>query len=328
MAQQRCTVSCSHPNGRPDRRSARASGKSALTSPPGQSTDRPFGRPALMPCARPGDRSPNAHVHRVDGAQETSSVSITVRSRQRHPRREASSQSQGSLTRQPSHRRRHQCSRTPAGNRLVVWPSCSALLVALPGRSCRPPARARTLRPTAPSAVVPAALQGRRRPRQPRRPPPRHAGARAARLPARLRRTRRRLPGQPQPPFRTPAAPFRSPSTTSRSRGARCPSRRVSAPIYHRPPALKANGERLDWNRRRHAPPRYVIVGEVPGVGNRYSVVHGKSTTPPPVPGVTVTYLVRTAERSSRWSNPVKVSYPAAPTAPTPDASERRATKN
>ena len=47
-------------------------------------------------------------------------------------------------------------------------------------------------------------------------------------------------------------------------------------------------------------------------------MVHGTSATPPPVPGVTVTYLVRTAEHSSRWSNAVKVAYPPAPTSPTP----------
>jgi hypothetical protein len=101
------------------------------------------------------------------------------------------------------------------------------------------------------------------------------------------------------------------------ARAARAARHGAVSSLYHRPPELRASGEKLEWNRVAHAS-SYVIVAEVPGVGNRYSVVHGKSTTPPPVPGVTVTYLVRTAERSSRWSDPVKVTYPDAPSAPTP----------
>jgi len=84
-------------------------------------------------------------------------------------------------------------------------------------------------------------------------------------------------------------------------------------------PRLHGNGYELYWT----AEPRiaaYVLVAEVPGQANRYSVIHGTSATPPPVPGVIVTYLVRTAARGSRWSNPIKVGYPAAPPeqAPTP----------
>jgi hypothetical protein len=86
---------------------------------------------------------------------------------------------------------------------------------------------------------------------------------------------------------------------------------------YSRPPALRASGYKLNWTSVPRAR-GYVLVAEVPGQGNRYSVVHGTSATPPPVPGVTVTYVIRTAERTSHWSNPVKVTYPAAPPAPTP----------
>ncbi len=86
---------------------------------------------------------------------------------------------------------------------------------------------------------------------------------------------------------------------------------------YSQTPVLKASGYKLTWT----AIPRvngYVLVAEVPGQENRYSVVHGTSATPPPVPGVTVTYVVRTAEHSSHWSNAVKVAYPSAPSTPTP----------
>ncbi len=84
-----------------------------------------------------------------------------------------------------------------------------------------------------------------------------------------------------------------------------------------RVPVLRANGYRLNWSAIRRATD-YVLVSEVPGEANRYSVLGANSATPPPVPGVTVTYMVRTAWRNSQWSNPVRVSYPAAPPAPIP----------
>jgi hypothetical protein len=85
-------------------------------------------------------------------------------------------------------------------------------------------------------------------------------------------------------------------------------------------PTLKASGVKLSWSAIAHAS-SYVLASEVPGQGDRYAVSHTNSATPPPVPGVTVTYMVRTAERSSHWSNAVKVTYPAAaPTAPTAPA--------
>jgi hypothetical protein len=82
-------------------------------------------------------------------------------------------------------------------------------------------------------------------------------------------------------------------------------------------PTLHANGYRLDWTAKRHAA-GYVLVSLVPGQDARYALSRTNSATPPPVPGVTVTYLVRTAARSSRWSNAVKVTYPPAPPPPTP----------
>jgi hypothetical protein len=85
-------------------------------------------------------------------------------------------------------------------------------------------------------------------------------------------------------------------------------------------PTLKVGGVKLSWSAIARAS-SYVLASEVPGQGARYAVSHTNSATPPPVPGVTVTYMVRTAERSSHWSNAVKVTYPAAaPTAPTTPA--------
>jgi hypothetical protein len=88
-------------------------------------------------------------------------------------------------------------------------------------------------------------------------------------------------------------------------------------------PTLKTSGVKLSWSAIAHAS-SYVLASEVPGQGERYAVSHTNSATPPPVPGVTVTYMVRTAERSSHWSNAVKIAYPAAapssPTTPAPPA--------
>jgi hypothetical protein len=103
---------------------------------------------------------------------------------------------------------------------------------------------------------------------------------------------------------------------TSAERGLAARARHAGR-SYGRAPQLKASGYKLSWT----APSRvnsFVVVADVPGQGYRYSIVHGTSVTPPPVPGVTVTYLVRTASRSSHWSNTVKVDYPSVPSAPTP----------
>ena len=62
----------------------------------------------------------------------------------------------------------------------------------------------------------------------------------------------------------------------------------------------------------------YVLVSAVPGQPYHYTYVRGSSATPPPVPGRPSAYAVRAAASSSHWSNIVKVTYPAAPPAPTP----------
>jgi hypothetical protein len=82
-------------------------------------------------------------------------------------------------------------------------------------------------------------------------------------------------------------------------------------------PTLRAEGDRLRWTWIRHAR-GYVLVTSVAGQPSQYTLVSRSSSTPPPVPGQTVTYAVRTAASSSRWSNIIKITYPAAPPAPTP----------
>jgi hypothetical protein len=103
---------------------------------------------------------------------------------------------------------------------------------------------------------------------------------------------------------------------TSAERGLAARARRAGRSYGHAP-QLKASGYKLSWGGPARAN-SFVLVADVPGQGYRYSVVHGTSATPPPVPGVTVTYLVRTASHSSHWSNITKITYPSVPSAPTP----------
>ena len=102
------------------------------------------------------------------------------------------------------------------------------------------------------------------------------------------------------------------------ARRARRPrSRGAVSSVVGRAPALRVNGYKLDWNAVS-AGHGYIVVSAVTGQPYQYSYVRGRSMTPPPVPGTTVAYAVRSAIRSSHWSNIVKITYPAAPPAPTP----------
>jgi hypothetical protein len=101
------------------------------------------------------------------------------------------------------------------------------------------------------------------------------------------------------------------------SKARRSSRRGASSSTLARPPALSATGYKLDWTRVAHST-GYVLVSAVPGQPYHYSYVRGRSAFPPPVPGATVSYAVRAAASSSHWSNIVKVTYPAAPPAPTP----------
>jgi len=50
----------------------------------------------------------------------------------------------------------------------------------------------------------------------------------------------------------------------------------------------------------------------VPGQTPQYAVVRSTPTTPPPVPGVTVSYMVRTTARGSAWSTEQPITYSGA----------------
>lgn len=87
----------------------------------------------------------------------------------------------------------------------------------------------------------------------------------------------------------------------------------TAAPVLH-----VQQGYKLNWTSVTSRSIGYVLVSAVPGQPYKYTYVHTSAATPPPVPGVTVAYAVRSAASSSRWSNIVKITYPAAPPAPTP----------
>jgi len=103
------------------------------------------------------------------------------------------------------------------------------------------------------------------------------------------------------------------------SKLARGRSRTTNASAATRAPHLTVSGQTLTW-----APVgsvnTYVFVRKVPGQADQYSVITGESITPPPVPGYTVRYSIRTDVNGSAWAHEQSISYPA-PTPPnTPPA--------
>lgn len=76
-------------------------------------------------------------------------------------------------------------------------------------------------------------------------------------------------------------------------------------------PQLTVSGQTLSWARVAGVN-SYVLVRNVPGQANQYSVITGASVMPPPVPGVTVRYSVRTSVDGSAWSSEQSIAYPAA----------------
>ncbi len=80
-------------------------------------------------------------------------------------------------------------------------------------------------------------------------------------------------------------------------------------------PKISVSGEKLSWNQVGGVN-TYVFVRKVPGAPDQYSTVSGTSTTPPPVPGVTVKYSVRAAVYGSQWASEVAISYPDPSEAP------------
>jgi hypothetical protein len=80
-------------------------------------------------------------------------------------------------------------------------------------------------------------------------------------------------------------------------------------------PTLTVSGEALSWNAIADVS-SYVLATKLPGQSTKYSTVAGTSTTPPAVPGTTVSYSVRTNVKGSAWSAEVSIAYPAAVSAP------------
>ena len=80
-------------------------------------------------------------------------------------------------------------------------------------------------------------------------------------------------------------------------------------PAYLAAPQPAVHGEALQWAAVAGAR-TYLLERVVPGQGAFFAVVHGTSVTPPPVPGVSVHYALRTTARRSVWSTEQAISYP------------------
>jgi hypothetical protein len=87
------------------------------------------------------------------------------------------------------------------------------------------------------------------------------------------------------------------------------------------PPRLTVIGQTLTWSSMANIG-SYVLVRKVPGQPDQYSTVAGTSTTPPPVPGLTVSYSIRTAVNGSVWAAERSITYPAPTEASAPAETE------
>jgi hypothetical protein len=94
-------------------------------------------------------------------------------------------------------------------------------------------------------------------------------------------------------------------------------SRSATAAAARRAPVLTVAGDRLTWTQNPHVD-AYVLLRAVAGRAPQYSVIHGTTATPAPVPGATVDYRVRTSAGWSSWSDMQQISYPAPATPPAP----------
>jgi hypothetical protein len=77
-------------------------------------------------------------------------------------------------------------------------------------------------------------------------------------------------------------------------------------------PVLRLTGLTLRW-RRVEGVRRYIVESVVPGEASQFYLVHGHRFTPPPAPGITVGYRVRSALSGSAWSPAVDLSYALPP---------------
>ena len=117
-------------------------------------------------------------------------------------------------------------------------------------------------------------------------------------------------------------APTSGAPSASCARVAQTPRKtRAVAASSSRAPRLKTNGDRLKWTRVGHVR-SYVLMRDVAGQESQYSLINATTTTPPPVPGATVTYAVRTAVDWSSWSGHRRITYPSPPSgSPAPPTS-------
>jgi hypothetical protein len=86
-------------------------------------------------------------------------------------------------------------------------------------------------------------------------------------------------------------------------------------------PVLKVTGETLSWEEVAGAK-SYILRAHLPDGSESYSVVTGTTVTPPAVPGVLVSYSVRTVAKGSAWSSEVSIAYPASPPETPPPSGE------
>lgn len=94
--------------------------------------------------------------------------------------------------------------------------------------------------------------------------------------------------------------------------GATRQARAAAVDVRRAAPNLIVSGDHLRWNGVAHVR-YYLIVRDVPGQASQYAVIGGTSATPPPVPGASVSYSVRTAVSGSAWSRRKWITYPSAP---------------
>ena len=80
-------------------------------------------------------------------------------------------------------------------------------------------------------------------------------------------------------------------------------------------PTITVSGDTLRWKAIGRTN-TYVVSSKAAGQTGRTSIVPGTATTPPVVPGATVSYSVRTTASNSQWSSAVAISYPAVASSP------------
>lgn len=106
------------------------------------------------------------------------------------------------------------------------------------------------------------------------------------------------------------AAAKRQLAKAARSTGKAAGSATASRRSALQAPKLSASGQRLSWTRVDRVK-SYVIEGKAPGQAAQFAVINGTSVKPPPVPGATVSYRVRTAVRGSSRSAAASIAFPA-----------------